>query len=289
MGGGGKLKKAREVEEVAMSTVKGRFVADSSIPSLDYTILKLGEIVDDAKIASKKEGVFEIKPGDSLDGKVGIEAAANALLRSVALQPSARNSTLSVVGAMGKGEVFDEEVWDDWFMRLDGPELWRSDTLVEGDEDLDRKFEALASYMDQWSERFDKGAKGTGLTTPVAVSPSRFLDEVEHPSVVRKYGVRLEFKQTSTGSSYKSKSEEKDLEATTPNESSTSGTANTFRQSKEGGVEIVVEEVTKADKRQLRVRARRCNMDDATVVKEISEKDILKRLGEAVGVWKKMQ
>ena len=30
-------------------------------------------------------------------------------------------------------------------------------------------------------------------------------------------------------------------------------------------------------------------MDDATSVKEISEETILKRLEEAVGVWKKMQ
>ncbi len=294
--GGGKLKKAREVEEVAISTVKGRVIADASIPSLDYTILKLGEVVEDSKIASKKEGALGIMPGDSLDGKVGIEAAANVLLRSVALQPSARNATLSVVGAMGKGEDLEEEVWEDWFMRLDGPELWRSDVLVEGGEDLNRKFEELASYIDQWSERFDNGAKGTGLTTPVSVSPSRFLDEEEGktPSVIRKFGVRLDFKPTNTGSAYKSKSEERQLETQRgPNQSTSKPGAsniNVLRQSKEGGVEILVEEVNKggADgKRQLRVRARRCNMDDATVVKELSEETILKRLGEAVEVWKK--
>jgi hypothetical protein len=43
---GGKLKKAREVEETFISTVKGKYIADASVPSLDYTILKLGDIVD---------------------------------------------------------------------------------------------------------------------------------------------------------------------------------------------------------------------------------------------------
>ena len=52
---------------------------------------------------------------------------------------------------------------------------------------------------------------------------------------------------------------------------------------------MLVEEVTRAGKRQLRVRARRCNMDDATVVKELSEQTILKNLGKAVEVWKKEQ
>ena len=62
-----------------------------------------------------------------------------------------------------------------------------------------------------------------------------------------------------------------------------------FVQKKEGGIEVLVEEVTRAGKRQLRVRARRCNMDDATVVKELSEQTILKNLGKAVEVWKKEQ
>lgn len=296
MMGGGKLKKAREVEEVAISTVKGRFIADdASIPSLDYTIVKLGEIVDDAKIASKQEGAMEIKSGDSLDGKVGVEAAANVLFRSIALQPTARNATLSVIGAMDKAEGADgveEEVWEDWFLRLRGPELWRSEVLVEGDSDLDRKFEELSNYMNAWSDRFNNGAKGTGLTTPVIVSPSRFLDDIEgeNPSIVRKYGVRFEFKQTNTGFAYRSKSEEREVENLKGGQSS-SGAApiKTAFQNNEGGIEVLVEEVTRAGKRQLRVRARRCNMDDATVVKELSEQTILKNLGKAVEVWKKEQ
>ena len=292
MMGGGKLKKAREVEESFISTVKGRFIADSSVPSLDYTILKLGEIVDDQKIVSGKDGAMNIQPGDSLDGKVGVEAAANALFQSVVLQPNARNATLSVVGAMEKNCVVEKEVWDDWFLRLDGPELWRSEPLVVGDGELERKFEELASYMDQWSDRFKKGAKGTGLTTPVSVVPSRFVKENDAPGVYRKFGVRLEFKQTNTGTAYKSKSEEKEREKTRPDQSNQSGSKsamNIFNQKREGGIEILVEEVAKGGGNELRIRAKRCNMGDDTAVKEMSEETILKRLGEAVQVWKKEQ
>ncbi len=293
MMGGNKLKKAREVEEVAISTVKGRFIADdSSIPSLDYTIVKYGEVVDDSKILSKKEGVMNILPGDSLDGKVGVEMAANVLLQSVAMRPNARNATMSVIGAMDKaGDGLSEEVWEDWFLRLDGPELWRSDTIVEGDvTTIDRKFEELASYMNEWSDRFNNGAKGTGLTTPVTVSPSNFIGEDEISTLRQRYGVRLEFKQTNTGSSYKSKSEERELERQRPAGASNAPPSKfkPLRQKKEGGVEIICEELSSGDGQfELRVRAKRCNMDDSTVVKELSEETILKRLGEAVGVWKK--
>jgi len=283
---GGKLKKAREVEESFISTVKGRFIADSSVPSLDYTILKLGDIVDDEKIASGKDGVMNIQPGDSLDGKVGVEAAANTLLQAVVLQPNARNATLSVVGAMGKNDAMEQDVWADWFLRLDGPELWRSEVLVLGDEDLERKFEELASYVEQWSDRFKKGAKGTGLTTPVSVVPSRFGKGNDAPNVLRKFGVRLEFKQTKTGAAYKTASEEKELESNQPGNNSP---ISNLRQKREGGIEILVEEVKAGGKNELRVRAKRCNMDDNTAVKEMSEETILKRVREAVEVWKKQQ
>ncbi len=300
MMGGNKLKKAREVEEVIISTVKGRLVANSGVggPSLDYTSVKLGDIVSDEKIG-KNEGL-NIAPGDSLDGKVGIDAAANALLQAVALRPLARNATLSVIGAVDDGASagISEDKWEDWFLRLDGPELWRSeegllDATVVDEGDADRKFEELAGFISEWSEMYQNGAKGTGLTTPVNVVRSKFDKEKPQASAVRnKFGVRLEFKQTNTGSAYKSKDEEREIERQRPASSKASSKEPTVfktrKQSREGGVEILVERVVDENgKNDLRVRARRCNMDDFTVVKELSEETIVKSLGKAVGVWKK--
>lgn len=291
MMGGGKLKKAREVEEVVTSIVKRRFTADSSIPPLDYTILKLGDVVEDSKVSSGKDGLIHVKPGDSLDGKVGVEAAAQVLLQAVALRPTARNATLSVVGGMDKNQDVGEDMWEDWFLRLDGPELWRSEPLAQGGVvDVEQKFEQLASYVNEWSNRYKDGAKGTGLTTPVTVSPSKFSpDDTSSTSIRRKFGVRLEFKQTNTGSAYRSKEEERKMERDIPGKSSTASKdqLTTMRQKKQGGVEILVEEVVqKEGSHELRVRAKRCNMDDDTVLKEMSETTILKSLEEAVRVWK---
>lgn len=300
MMGGNKLKKAREVEEVIISTVKGRLVADSGNvngPSLDYTILKLGDIVDDDKLKGGKDDKFNIAPGDSLDGKVGIEAAANSLFQAVALRPTARNATMSVIGGMCDNEVVNEYQWEDWFLQLDGPELWRCEGLLSSADDdestIDRKFEQLANYISEWSDMFNNGAKGTGLTTPVTVVAGKYDMENESSTIRSKYGLRLEFKQTMTGSSYKSKDEEKRVESQRSDSSYTPNKpqqqpVSSKRPRREGGVEILAEQTVDVNgKFDLRVRARRCNMDDNTVVKELSEETILKKLSKAVEVWMK--
>ena len=287
---GGKLTKAREVEEVVISTVKGRLVSDSNVsPSLDFTILNLGEIVDDEKIVGKKGGEMVVSPGDSLDGKVGVDAAANVLLQAVALRPNARNTTLSAVGGMEKGVTLGEHVWEDWFLRLEGPELWRSELMFSKEGDVDVTFDELANYIDEWSAQFENGAKGTGLTTPVSVVKPK-VSSGDGGSIVRSYNVRLEFKSTNTGSNYRSATEERELEQQNGQSLNKKGPPGlkTLKQKKEGGVQINVELVTSPEgEEQVRVRARRCNMSDSTTVKELSEETIVKNLGKAVNVWSK--
>jgi len=85
---------------------------------------------------------------------------------------------------------------------------------------------------------------------------------------------------------YKKASEEKELESNQPGNKSP---FNNLRQKREGGIDILVEEVKAGNKNELRVLAKRCNMDDNTTVKEMSEETILKRVREAVVVWKKQQ
>ena len=51
---------------------------------------------------------------------------------------------------------------------------------------------------------------------------------------------------------------------------------------KEGGVEVLVEKTVDGE---LRVRARRCNMDHKTIVKEMSEEVIVSNLKKAVKAW----
>jgi hypothetical protein len=100
----------------------------------------------------------------------------------------------------------------------------------------------------------------------------------------------LQFKQTNTGSRYKSKSEEKEMEKQSNNSGgkTIAPPIQSSKQKKEGGVEVIVEQVVmRTESSTIRVRARRCNMDDSTIVKEMSEETILKSLVDAVKVWNK--
>ena len=283
---GGKLTKRREVEEAIVNTVKRR-LPGTQVP-LDYTIAKYGDVVDDAKA----KGVLEIMPGDSLDEAVGIEAAARTLVQAVAFQPSTRNATMSLAGGLASGEEPSDRAWDDSFLRLNGPELFRMDGLAgsaaSSKVELDKRHDRLVEFIREWSEMFEGGAKGTGLTTPVMLRQSH-RDASEAEGTIRRSGIRILFKQTNTGAAYKSKDEERALEregspAAAKPASSATAVQTKRKASKEGGVEVLVEETLDND---LRVRARRCNMDDRTVVKELSEQVIVKQLEKAIGVWQK--
>merc|ERR1712127_857811 len=110
-------------------------------------------------------------------------------------------------------------------------------------------------------------------------------------------GVRILFKQTRTGGAYKSKSEEREIERQSNTYTKPGGTDDQkkttnipmAKQKKEGGLEVIVEMTEALPKEgegmRLRVRGRRCNMADDTVVKEISEGVLIKRLREGVNFW----
>ena len=88
---GSKLDKLREIEQAIAAISRSRIAGKQS--TLDYTVVKLGDIAsDDGKVGDNAEVV--IRPGDVLDGPIGPNAAANVLAQSVAYQPYARNSAL---------------------------------------------------------------------------------------------------------------------------------------------------------------------------------------------------
>jgi hypothetical protein len=169
------------------------------------------------------------------------------------------------------------------------PELLRIQAGRGGEADdgkiLDSKFEQLAQYVKEWSAAYGRDRKGTSLTTPVMIRNSR-----KGPSaldgVVARDGVRLLFQTTNTGDRYKSATEEKEEEKewsgdTGAKKASASAPVST-KTRKEGGVEVLVEKTVDGD---LRVRACRCNMDEKTVVKEMSEEVIVRDLKRAVKAW----
>lgn len=323
--GTGKLDKLSELESTLKNVVKGRvigkqFPLDYTIVKLGDVLSEEEEKKkwkDAAMVGNEKEGVTSvvIRPGDALDGPIGPAAAAHVVLEALAYQPYARNTTLCAEGYYCVDDSVDmnakiRRMWNDKFLCLSGPELLRIE-VVDGDGgggrhvdestsvDVDTKFEQLFQYIQLWATKTygdseDSKKSSSGLTTPVIVrSSSRSSignpSSLEMDGVLSRNGVRILFQMTNTGDRYKSASEEREDEKT---RSSGGGGGTTKKSSpttnivgkarKEGGVEILIE---KTLDNTIRVRARRCNMDDKTIVKEMSETVILKSLKKAVESW----
>ena len=263
---GRKLDRRRQIEEAVINTARQRVVE----PALDFSICKLGEL---------KESVsepFTMAPGDVLDGTTAVDTAVTVLSQAIAFQPSARNATLCCVGQLSDtSEEEQQDLLDDAFLRLDGPELWRADMTTSGST-AQTNFEPLSEYIREWAELLV--STGKGLTTPVRFEVSSPTGHI--PGVTRVSGVKLLFLPTATGKNYLSREEERTRET----QESRSKTPKKRKNIKEGGIEVLVEN-TKAG--ALRVRARRCNYDDDAVIKELSEETILSRLKKGIDVWLK--
>lgn len=170
----------------------------------------------------------------------------------------------------------------------DGDELAR--IIVKNKTPVDEKYsslEALCDYLLSWGELFgpDKG-KRMGLTTPIVVIPSSGGDESEMDSnTVCRPIVKFQFSKVDTG--YQSvKDEKKDDGKDDRNDNSSK---KKKKEAKQGGVEIVLMATTNGgpSSLQLEVLARRWDIDENTMIKEMSEEVIVKKLKEAVAVWEK--
>jgi hypothetical protein len=259
---GGKLEKRLRMEEALVSFVRNRVAVG---PALDYTICKLAEIKPDCN------DTFDLRDGDCVDGTMSANTAAVVLKQAIAFQPSARNATLCATGNL-QSDV-PHAFFDDVFLRLDGPELGRFE--LKGS--ALKNFAQLLEYVRGWAELL--ATTGKGLTTPIRYEPSPWPASLP-TGVFRQEGAQLLFLPMATGSRYRSKDEERELEnkgAKGP------ATIQARRLAKEGGIEFLVE--TTAEDR-LRVRVRRCNYATGEVIKELSESTIMNRFKESIAVWK---
>ena len=167
--------------------------------------------------------------------------------------------------------------------------------------DSNVKFDSLSIMISEWSKLFigddehddssKKNRNVMGLTTPVAVvtlpkpASSPAATKVPENDVYGEYvidytGVQLLFRKGKTGGrfAYQDKDEQKDK----------------FDESKtkkdvpitEGGVEVRVELLSNGE---LRVVAKRCDIEEGTLIKEMSEQTILDSLRKAVTSWRKEQ
>jgi hypothetical protein len=293
---GGKLDARRQLEEVLINTVRNRVTE----PPLDFTLIK---IKDDKFSSSSGDESLEIAPGDVLDKATSLETAAQTILQAVAYQPAARNATFSISGSMAFSSTEDKDLeydtWQELFLPLDGPEIWRLDNFFaasdQNDPKLKQLYELLVEYLKEWADLL--ASSGKGLTTPIWSSHGFLYNTRIMPqprTILKQDGVQLLFLPTATGKNYMSRDEEMegDKEPRGGGSSSTTQASPKPRKmAREGGIDVVIEVVTLPQQQEsrLRVRARRCNYADDAVIKELSEATIVKRLEDAMNVWKKEQ
>ncbi len=138
-------------------------------------------------------------------------------------------------------------------------------------KDFVQEYEGLSDYIEKWAKMFTNG--NIPLTTPVVVELLVSNDNSR--------GVRLWFKDTNTG--YQSKNEEKESNRPPSSEEKSQKTSNDKGKKNQGGVEILVDKTNG----KVQVRARRCEIEEDTVIKEMSEETILNELKQAIEVWKR--
>ena len=266
---GGALDKRRAAEQAVMLM--------SLQYGFDYSILRIGGVV------SSTESGIVLRPGDSLDDSVTVAAASRVLFESITAQPAARNATFCMSGGVKSGGGSQED-WDDHFLRIDGPELLRSDVSKGGS----RSMKAATVWAQNWAQEWTK--PGTGLTTKVRIketTPKGAGDGGGGGGGV-VYSVGLFFDPApGLGGGFMSSKDEKALEAERDGRAA-SGTSKRRKRSRvglEGGIEVIVDSLSSAEPNSPRIRARRFAYGDGITAKEMSEETILRRLKSDLKRW----
>lgn len=138
------------------------------------------------------------------------------------------------------------------------------------DNKIDVKFDSLSIMITSWSKMFSDH-KSMGLTTPV--------DVVKLPTTDDSSGVQLLFKKGVGGRSAYNDKDDKDDGDNKKKEKEES--------IKEGGVQVRIEKLS--DGNDLEVIASRCEIEEGTMIKEMSEQTIIDSLRQAMQAWRKEQ
>ena len=272
---GGSLDKRRAAEQaiVLLSLQHG----------FDYSILRIGSV---SVLPSSTTGVT-LCPGDVLDDPVTVAAVSSALVQTIVAQPAARNASFCVSGDVAvvagtTGGIADD--WDDLFLRMDGPELFRVDVSRGGTRSTD----AVVVWVKNWAERWSE--PNSGLTTKVRVKETTPKKPRRERPDVTVFSVGLYFDPApGLGGGYLSLKDQRALEAERDGRAAP-GTSTKPKRSRvglEGGVELIVDSLSPFQPNKPRIRARRFAYGDGITVKEMSEDVILRRLKGDVERWNK--
>ena len=139
-------------------------LAAQRVGAASCAVLRVGKLKEDAAATT-----CELAPGDALQGDTSTAAVSAALVQSLA-RAEAVNATFSAgpaaggggaAGAGGTAAEWDQLMWDDEFIKLVGPEIYRRPFKSA------TSAEAALLWLRDWALEFTR--PGSGLTTPVNV------------------------------------------------------------------------------------------------------------------------
>jgi hypothetical protein len=208
-----------------------------------------------------------------------------ALLPALTRPPhSTRLGVLESFESFLLGTTFGEEEFE---KEEEDPEkeLARFPTLATG-EDTSVARNSLESFLRQWAVLLENDSS---LATPVNSAPfvtinSRDKAEFTDSADAKSSSMKLMFRPPKRYLSY---SEQKNLEkGVLPDRKGAKVDAWS-----PGGIEIFIQTVASSEGKvvELCLVAKRCGIDGDTIIKETSERKIVRRLNEAVRVWKKVR
>lgn len=262
---GGKLDKQRAAEQEVV------LAARKCVPS--FSLMRIGKLKDDgdALPASTYEGPpksrAELAAGDKLSGELPMSTAAAVVVQTLRRAESV-NATFSLgePGSASKSGLFggvsgpaltsDEAHWDDQFLKLVGPEVYRRGLASLSPDEAQ-------TWLREWARRFLR--PGNKLTTPVTVQDT---DD----------GVLLRFLTIATGYA------DFDVDETADEKwAATKPGAMEAKAGKPDGALLLTAE----GRPHPRIRVSRAEMGENTVVKEMSETSVLQRLDKDLDMLEK--
>jgi len=194
---------------------------------------------------------LELAPGDGLTGEISVDAAAATLLETFG-RPEAYNASFSVgVAAAGGAGGNAPAEWDDEFLKLVGPELYRRPLKAVTADDA-------VAFLQDFARGFLR--PGGRLTTPISVQN---MDD----------GVLLRFQPT--GAEYLDFDTEETADMKwAAAKAKGQPAAGAGSSTKSDGALLLLAESRPSP----RVRVARAEMEDGVVVKEMSEAEVVARL-----------
>jgi hypothetical protein len=206
-----------------------------------------------------------------------VSVASEALYRA-ASHPNG-NSTITVLSTESNQAATDE-IWDDEFQKIDGPELMRVKLNYASPAQVASR---LGRILPQLS------LPGSGIITPIEVTRYTNGARIIFVPKAKSYESSREEKKRETDyekqmtNELKAKSKyippERDADALKPLEENLPMKSKVKPKKPEGGIEVFIDKEPVS-----RVRLRRCNMGPETIIKEESEALIVKEIVKAIRI-----